>query len=226
MTRQSTNAKIEIWILIALIALQLTVACFFGVQKESWHLDELYTQGLSNSLYKPFINEDDMLEWKTPEFYLDYLTVQKDERFAYGSVFYNQSQDVHPPLYYVFIHTVSSFTPDTFSKWYGIGLNLAIFIGLILLLFIFSKEYSGNGTIALLVCAAFGFSAGSMGNLMFLRMYVMMTFFGLLFAWIHARIIRSNRQGIASLVGIFFVAIAGFLTQYLFLIFAFFSYLF
>jgi hypothetical protein len=43
-----TKGKIEknvVWILLIIIVLQLFVVMKFGFDKESYHLDEIYTQG-------------------------------------------------------------------------------------------------------------------------------------------------------------------------------------
>lgn len=62
--------------------------------------------------------------WLSPDFWNSALTVQQEYAFNYKSVFYNQAQDVHPPLYYVIIHTISSFFPGTYSKWFAIIPNM------------------------------------------------------------------------------------------------------
>lgn len=56
----------------------------------------------------------------------------------YLNVYENQIADVHPPLYYLFMHAVcSAFQNPPFTKWTGIGLNLFFFsltqFGLLLL---------------------------------------------------------------------------------------------
>lgn len=39
-----------------------------------------------------------------------------------------QTYDVHPPFYYLLLHTVCSLFPGRFSKWSGIGLNIVLFV--------------------------------------------------------------------------------------------------
>ncbi len=67
--------------------------------------------------------------WKTREEARDYLTVSPNERFSYASVYYNQARDVHPPLYCILNHTVCSFFPDTFSKYFFFSISLVFFAG-------------------------------------------------------------------------------------------------
>ena len=60
--------------------------------------------------------------------FMDYFTVQRGHEFDYATVWKNQSEDVHPPLYYVFVHTISSFFPGSFSKWFGLAVNILFYI--------------------------------------------------------------------------------------------------
>lgn len=60
---------------------------------------------------------------------MEYMTAKKGNRFDFASVWWNQTQDVHPPFYYALLHTVCSLLPGTFSKWYAgmINMMFAIF---------------------------------------------------------------------------------------------------
>ena len=79
--------------------------------------------------------------------------------FNYKNVYYNQTLDCHPPLFYYAIHTICSFFPASFSKWYGFSLNIIIFILVQILLFILSKKIFDSDKNALLTCFIYGFSS-------------------------------------------------------------------
>ncbi len=66
--------------------------------------------------------------WQTKEEAENYVEA-KDNRFNYISVYYNQVQDVHPPLFYMLVHTVSSVFNNMFSKYTIFFINLPFFIG-------------------------------------------------------------------------------------------------
>ena len=66
--------------------------------------------------------------WRTSKEAQDYVKAQEN-RFNYISVYYNQVLDVHPPLFYMLVHTVSSIFNDTFSKYIIFSINLVFFIG-------------------------------------------------------------------------------------------------
>ncbi|MDF2567934.1 MAG: hypothetical protein K0R90_1390, partial [Oscillospiraceae bacterium] len=112
--------KKEFFIAVFVLMLIMQVACmiYFGTIKQGYHIDEVYSYGLSNSYYKPF--PTDRNKWLDNSYFNDYLEVGKNDKFKYDSVYYNQGEDVHPPLFYFALHTISSFTPNSFSKWQGI----------------------------------------------------------------------------------------------------------
>jgi len=210
-------------ILLVIITCQLIVITIFGVLKESYHVDELYTFGLSNSFYKPFINWNNETNiWNSPEYYMDYLTVQTDERFTYDSVYYNQVNDVHPPLYYFGIHTICSFFPNVFSKWIGIIFNMFFFAGTIVFLFLLSKLIFDDKLLTIIICIAYGFSAGAISYTIFIRMYMMLTFFIVLLTYLYGLLIVGKGSKVINIFAIVLISILGFLTQYLFIIYAFF----
>ena len=207
--------------LITLIMCVLGVVGYFGMQKESFHLDELYTYGFANGYDHPFINpEDDMMKWHTSSYYNDYLTVQADQRFAYGSIYDTQSKDWHPPLYSFCIHTICSFFPNSFSKWYGIGFNMLFLSGTLLILYRFSLLLVNNKPLALITCAAYGLSAGAISSALFIRMYMMLIFFTLFTTYLHGLLVVKQKDLTRLMIVIAGVNIVGFLTHYLYATYA------
>ena len=95
---------------------------YYGDKKEGYFVDELWSYGLANSTEYPHIYSIQGWDqkWQTPEYYMNYIEVEKGQQFDYRTVIYNQTQDNHPPLFYLILHTVCSLFPGTLSKWYGI----------------------------------------------------------------------------------------------------------
>ncbi len=206
-----------------LLVLQLAVMIYFGASKRFLHVDEWFTYTLSNGHFKPFLHSNnDHLNTKLDKaYFLDDTTVQGDERFSYDSVYYNAMKDIHPPLYFVLMHTISSFVLDSESKWIGIGLNLAFFLLNNLLLYLIARRLLGNRWLTLIPCAIWGFSAGAISAVVFIRMYEMLTFSVLASVYIYLGI-RDGKPTRWQLLQLFGVHLFGFLTQYYFIIFAFF----
>ncbi|GLC82448.1 hypothetical protein [Lacrimispora brassicae] len=209
--------------LIFILILQAGVMCWFGSRKQGYFIDEIYSFGLSNGYYKPFITSygDQIFDqWADKTVIDDYMTVQKGERFAYGSVIYNQSQDVHPPVFYFLLHTVCSFFPGTYSKWFGIGINLVCFLITGIFLWLLGSRLMKSFWLGLVPVVIWGFSAGAVSYTVYLRMYMAMTLFTVLSGYLHERM-EEEGQRWRELLLIFLVTVCGLLTQYYFVIFAF-----
>ena len=93
--------------------------------------------------------------------FLNYVAPQGSTRFNYASVYYNQTQDVHPPLFYFLLHTVCSLFPGSFTKWTGLGMNLVLLGGTLAALYALGMELFADWKKALFVCALYAGGCGS-----------------------------------------------------------------
>ena len=214
------------WTLLV-FAILIVNALYWCIQKEGYYIDELWSYGLSNSYYSPFLyqEEDYMNTWHQPIFYENYLMVKQGESFSYGSVYNNQIYDVHPPFYYILLHTVCSFFPNRFSKWFGLSINLLFFCASVFLLYKISGLLLGEmNYVRLLPPLLYGLSMGAVSTLIYIRMYMLLTFWTLLFVCLLFLLMKTsaNPKKILLLTGIGLTTMAGFLTQYYFILFAFF----
>lgn len=218
-------------LLAAVIALQIINVIFIFVNdKKQCHCDEVYSYGLSNSFYQPFVGSQEfhmkdlkgVNEWISGDASHDYITVQEGEQFRYDSVWYNQGQDRHPPLFYVVIHTVCSFFPDTFSFWFGFIPNLVYFAVTQFFLYKLGKNILKSRYLALLFCTFYGFTPAAISNTLFIRMYCMLTMWTVIFMYLHSRLsITENNVKIKQFIPFTVITALGVLTQYLFLFVAF-----
>lgn len=211
-------------IIIALILIMIAqIACMicFGTIKDSFNMDEINSYGLSNSYYKPF--PEDVGRWLPGSYFNDYLEVNKNDAFKYDSVYYNLTNDVSAPLFYYILHTVCSFSQNTFTKWTGIGINIFFFIGIILILFLLSRKLLKNDYLSLVVCLLYGFSIAAICSVMFIRMYVMFTFWVIVTVYLFTKLQSSNsfREKNALYIILAGVGSFGILTHNYFLIFYF-----
>ncbi len=94
---------------------------YFGSLKKGMHFDECFSYFNTNNSVgrqaydRDFVTREDILK----DFY-----VKPGEEFNYSYVVKLQSYDVHPPVFYILLHTVCSFMPGIFSMWQGLGLNI------------------------------------------------------------------------------------------------------
>lgn len=229
LNRLSENKKTYVILLTILIAFQvMVVTYFFAFEKEGYHSDEVWSYGLANSFYEPFIYGDALSfdvskchKWVDGTDFKDYLTVQRGEQFRYDSVWYNQSMDMHPPLFYTILHTICSFFPDTFSKWFGFAINIAAMI--IGQIFLAKTGYTATKSkvFAYLLCALWGFSCGFLNLNVFVRMYSLSTMFAILLLYSHCRLYYNEGSVKSNLIKIFVFSFCGALTHHYFIIAAF-----
>ncbi len=218
-------------LLFVIIVSQLFIFTLYSIEKNGFHIDEMWSYALSNSFDEPFFytkgylddnNDMQYNHWMSGRRFFEYITVQPGEQFAYSKVYYNQSQDVHPPLYYFILHTVSSFFPNQFSKWFGIGINMVIFVLCQIILYALSVMVLNNKRQSLLVNILWGCSMAALNTVIFIRMYMLLTLFVVLSLYYHARLLRSDKK--IDLQIIIFICITlflGGLTHYYFIVFEF-----
>ena len=160
--------------------------------------------------------------------FIDYLEVNDKDAFNYASVYFNLKNDNHPPLYFMLLHTISSFFQNSYSIWIGISINLFVmgltlwFLGKICDLCYKKKIYM------YLTMLMFGFSTGMVASTTWIRMYALFTMFLVCTLYLHLKAYKENtfvrikKNGKKKWIGsraIFTVTILAFLTQYFSLFF-------
>lgn len=215
--------KCSIFLLIIIILAASFNFVYWSEQKSGFHCDETYTFGLANKDFKYSVYDDSGdIKWNTPSDIKKYLTVSDNNRFDYANVYYNQKADVHPPLFYFVVHTLSSFIPEEFSIYTVIIPNVIFMMGIGILLYFISYELSKNNALAFFSVFLFLFSANSINMVTFLRMYCMVAFFATWTVYLHIKL--SNNNFILTkknAVAIFISVILGVYTHYYFLIYIF-----
>ncbi len=157
--------------------------------------------------------------WKTREQAREYMTVQPNEIVSFYSIYYNQSRDVHPPLFYFLVHIVSSIICNQFSKYIIFIINIVAFIICTIVIKkvfeILEKSYLTVPTILL-----YGLSIGGISTVIFQRMYMLLALFIVYFTYLNINIIVNNFSICKKdrlKLGV--TIILGFLTQYYFCIY-------
>ena len=212
--------------LIIIILILIGIRVYFGYQKEDFFMDETFSYTLMNMKEgagmiqtAPELNNT----WISGDKIKDMLTVSTDEILRYDTVYYNQTQDVHPPLYYFLLHTASALSFGNFTKWTGIILNIIIFVGICAVLYIIGKKIFKSTIWALVLVAIYGVSTGGVFSTIFIRMYELLIFFVLLYLNKVIDILKKNvienesisKKDMIELITIF---VFGMFTHYHFII--------
>ena len=91
-------------------------------KKRDYHIDEIFSYGLSNQHAHLAFEEG---QYESPiKLFNNYLTANKNSRFNFTRVWENQAKDIHPPFYYILLHSICSLFPGKFSRWYAGSINI------------------------------------------------------------------------------------------------------
>ena len=179
-TISKTNKYSYIFLTLIIILGICRFSYGFFIQKESFHSDEAWSFGLANSYYEPYIQYNDdttdfknMDKWISGDVFRHYLTVQKGERFSFGSVYYNQSKDLHPPLYFWILHAICSFFPDMYIFSIGFFINIVLYIILSIYMYKLLILMTKSNAVSLIGTTFATFSLAMLCMTMFVRMYLM-----------------------------------------------------
>ena len=211
------------WAVLCCILLFYSVISITAMAgKQGLGLDEAQNFALANAYTRyPILTY--YTEQSTADFFTQWMSVNdQNPGFEYSHVWENQHADTHPPLYYVLVHTICSFQPGIYSKWQSFGINYLFGILSLGLLFLMCKMLFRGSLAPLAAVLILAVSPGFMSVTLFLRMYVMVVFFSIALAVV-ALLWASGKWSMGRfLVWYAIVLCLGTLTQYYFLIYAFF----
>ena len=197
----------------------MNTVIFKYVLDGNWFANIIYCLFHSDAFYYLWdIEENTDPIWKTKEDAMEYLTIGTEDVFDFAPVIWNQSRDVHPPLFYILVHIVSSFFLGQFSKYIVFIINIIFYIFTCISIYKIFKlcRKEKAGIIAVLF---YGLSIGAISTVMFQRMYMMMTFWVVLYTYISIKICRFGMRK-KEMIQLSITTILGFLTQYYFCLFA------
>lgn len=151
---------------------------FIILLKRQLHVDEYISYGSANHIGSLHIDVEDYRTYTLPDTpFLKYMAADPNDRFNYRNVWQNQAADVHPPLYYVILHTICSIFPGTFSFWYAGMINIVFGVMTLYVLRRMMRGLCGDDAPINLLSLTYTMSAGVMSSISFFRMYVMAMFF-------------------------------------------------
>lgn len=209
------------YLLIVICIMQLAVAVFYGSKKSWLFTDEVFSYASANHAEGVYVDFPEY-EWQDEQWYIDYMSAESGHRFEYSVPYRNQIYDVHPPLFYFFLHTSCSLIPGDFSYWAGIGWNILFFLGCSVLLYLLGIVVFRNSNCGLLAALLFSFSYGGLNTVVFIRMYMLLALIMLFHTYIYLKYIEMTEIPAKGYILLGLSLVAGAITQYYFLIFAFF----
>ena len=178
------------WLFVIILFIQLFILIYtFANYKQGFHSDEIYEYGFANSDDLVVLEKDSLGNgldgrWTNSSEFLKYISVEKDNRFSYSNIYKHASMDYYnPPLKLFVLHTICSFFPGIFSKWFSFLINLISFIIMQVFLYLLMKRISDNDPLSVACVCLLGFNAGCFNSMTFLRMYAMGMALGIVFLY-------------------------------------------
>ena len=184
-------------------------------------MDELFSYVTSNRA-EGIEEEFPANEWLDESWLTEYMSADSEHRFEYGIPYRNQDADVHPPLFYLFLHTACSLIPEEFSYLAGTGCNILFFIGGTIALYFLGKELFKSKVCGLLAAFLYSISYGGLNTMTFIRMYMLLTLILILHTLVYLKYFEQDEIPPKGYLLLGLTVIAGTLTQYYFVIIAFF----
>ena len=222
------------------------IGIFIMSKKEGMDFDEIGTFGLANNTFQ--LDIEDFKEYNGHDLLLKYAAVKDGEEFNVANVFFNQKMDTHPPLYYLLINFVCSLRKGTFSMWCGLIINLIFMVVLFWEMRYLFNVVIDDDLMSTIFSALSFFAYGFVNEIVFIRMYVMLSAISMAFVILIIKIIKifsaktknmntvvANANNVGANVGnvgakhrepailltFFSICLLGILTQYHFMILAF-----
>lgn len=217
--------KVPIFLLVVLLLFQVMLLIHFASKKAGYFVDEVLTYTLSNYPNdNGFVYHKVTGVWTAGSFFQNAMRASGEKKFNFNIPIQNQKSDVHPPLYYLVIHFVASLFPNLDIKWIGIIPNMLFCVMTTVFLYLLGRKLMQNDFVGLLIAAVWVFSIGGLTSAMFVRMYAFLTLWCVLLSYLNITILtdKGANSNFKLLFVIFFVTLCGTLTQYYFLIYAFF----
>ena len=215
-------------LLIAILLIIIQVAMLFVIcSSDSINGDELFSYGLSNSTDSDYIfmgdgwkkKYSDGTGWVPSSAIKSYLVVDPGEQFDYQAVWNNQAKDVHPPFYYVLMHTISSLNVGTIDSMMGRGLNLFLLLVINLLLFFLARRLSGSDWMGVALLLFLTLSHFTVSLAVYTRMYALLCLLCLGITYLNLLVLKTGRMKKAWLPVLALLVMLGCLTHYYFYVF-------
>lgn len=189
--------------------------------------DEWFTYGLANDtgdqifMNEKWINQrTEGTGWVSTEDIKSYLFVDEGEAFDFSSVLYNQKKDVHPPLYYMLVHFLCSFTPGEVSMIHGTIVNVIFLVAANVILWMIGGELFKSEYERLIPSFVLCLSLSVVELYSYDRMYTMLAFFCLCITCLQLKLRKSmNERKLLILLAV--VTCLGCLTHYYFYMYLF-----
>lgn len=194
---------------------------FLTTQKEGMHVDEYLTYSDANREVggNNTVHPEYGVRVSTADVYDPYLYA---DSFNLRNIYLNMQRGTHPPLYYILINTLCYITNNFLALKTGVLLNIIIHVIDIGLVWLIMEEMLSSKYEALAGTAFFAFLPVILGNVLFVRMYILSGTFTLGLTLLFVKE-WGKAGGKTFYIKLGILSVGGALTHYYFLVYLFYS---
>lgn len=186
-------------IFTALLLLQCIVIIIFGYQKEWYHVDEMLTfEGSAHSGYPMRywdLGDDFYNQEHTHDEFIEWLTTEKNSIVLNQGMTETIDAIVNRNLYYTIINMASIISQGIPTKWTGIYINLLFFLATQIILFKLTDIFTNSKVCSILATGIYGFSAGAISTVLYIRCYMIVTFLSVFICWLLTKFLSEQQIG-------------------------------
>lgn len=179
-----------------IIIVQCLVVLMWGSQKVRLNVDEMFTMEGAKKGGKSVqywdLSENFYGSEHTNYEFLEHMTVNSDD------ILWNQGGKAvltafsERDFYYVIINLASIIYPGHVPWVVGVGLNLLFFVIAQGILYLIAKELL-NESYAMWTIAVYGFSAGAVSTVLYVRCYMLLTLYTLLLIYLYMKLMKTEK---------------------------------
>lgn len=194
--------------LLFLIVTAILFQIFLFMQKDNFHIDEMFSFVLANNnkgmvLFYDSSEVDNKV--LTGEYLNNYIT--KHEGGSFFNTWQKVSQDNHMPLYFILLRAFNIFDNTTFNPLSGILLNVVVLIFLLIGFYKLAELVFKSINIATVVTGIFAFSQAVLSLEIYIRMYLLLMTFSVWLVYFIGKYFLLKKHS-----DLFFVLLLTFLT--------------
>lgn len=187
-------------IFMTLLILQILYMLYWGNAKGGFYVDEMFTfdntHYISNSTPKRIkLYDADFMEygkWFELDDLKGTLTVSKENALYNDSFLYNIKTLFKSSYNWMMNYVEAIFFPKEVNKWSGISVNLVLFALCQVFLYLILGRVSDSSRTALIACAMYGFSGLAISMVIYVRFYVLVNLWMLIFLYMHVLMWDEN----------------------------------
>lgn len=196
--------KIQTWILWMIVFLQLTVMFFWLGKKEGMHVDEMYSLESVHCLRTGVIRLTDLEgwygNWHTVDDFNQHFVVGDNESFLNAPFLEKLNLVKRESIYEILLNILLSITMGKYSLKTIVLINMGAFVLIQTLLYKMGRHIFENKWSAILPPLFFGFSAGAVNMVLYIRMYTMVMLISLILLWLHILLLQEKSVSIKTVL--------------------------